>query len=814
MIAFFKDANLTVRVEEFAPKKFLFPLAGGSKTSSLWLGDPYTAIVQVEAAPGAVTLELDQTQEFPDSGTVVVGGQSLTYTGRTNTELTGIPASGPGSIASVISVGNLAYPDYVYDGAANLRIRVTGADLQSGRVLIRLKRADQSIYGLTGGDALYGFSAVSTGVVNAVRLDLQVDVVSGVQEELQDWWLETTPLEVNEPGRVIDNILVRARGSVFRRDQGLPQRLRLLQVEREIAKSPPSWIVGSHRWRDSSSINAVELISARWDPDVARIGIEKFVAGIGDRGDLELVQLEEVQDSIHPRVRRGHYFTGHRGYYLPANDYELEFLPASAASGLEYTLVKVPRSQTPVFVGNWRLDEQGFYESQDVYRYAGHIFDSLVDDLQFTLHRKNRQLVLNQALSPFTIFVGVTTGNAVEYFDLPVHPVDRVISLYIDNPRIYSSSFVFDREQGTLKFSQISGSVAGQPVYAVCEPAVAVLYEIDGSSDRLVQEVDFNPAFSGVSQGHFYLQHRRQKAALLELSVDKPRISIPPTHSSIIGLVAYGPVKYEGDFALLTVIAYSRIPGEIVPGLRLQVIPGSDFQGLVNYKDPLTETVIVTTGGDGRANLVYTPRTNFGTWLDLAVSVATTSVSGDTLLLPAPVPISQIRNAAEGWLVSTYVVRNDNFLLGFAGGNPALGELPFVETGTPGQPDYRTNGQRELWTVSSAPVVPIEAWDAAGRNYDDPLFDGNAVKLIYPDSLPTGSFVGAYFISYVERVTLRLQATDSNVFSNSILVQMEVPGQIFDDPFLILDDDVNGRLNTYRLGVLPPFATQPNASRF
>jgi len=104
-----------------------------------------------------------------------------------------------------------------------------------------------------------------------------------------------------------------------------------------------------------------------------------------------------------------------------------------------------------------------------------------------------------------------------------------------------------------------------------------------------------------------YLQHSRQEVASLTLACDKPRINVPATFSSIVGLVAYGPVYFDGDYSLLQVTAYSEVPGQVVPGAQLEVIADpSTFSGTLNYQDPTAETVTVTTGADGVANLVLT----------------------------------------------------------------------------------------------------------------------------------------------------------------------------------------------------------------
>jgi hypothetical protein len=75
--------------------------------------------------------------------------------------------------------------------------------------------------------------------------------------------------------------------------------------------------------------------------------------------------------------------------------------------------------------------------------------------------------------------------------------------------------------------------------------------------------------------------------------------------------------------------------------------------------------------------------------------------------------------------------------------------------------------------------------------------------LVFAQPLPTISTIGSYFLTFLQRVTLQLQVLDSNVESNTILLQMATPPAIQDNPWLILNSATNGQLNVYRLGYQP-----------
>jgi hypothetical protein len=66
------------------------------------------------ADTGDITFELDNTTNLDDDGTVMVNGNLITYTAISGNTLTGIPASGTGSITETITAG-----DNVWQGSYN-----------------------------------------------------------------------------------------------------------------------------------------------------------------------------------------------------------------------------------------------------------------------------------------------------------------------------------------------------------------------------------------------------------------------------------------------------------------------------------------------------------------------------------------------------------------------------------------------------------------------------------------------------------------------------------------------------------------------
>lgn len=684
MLSFYKDALLTLPISTITPKWFCLPLAGGVKLSSVWLGDSYTSTIAQPVGSGDTTIFLIQADEIPTTGTVQIDLEQITYTGVTTSpaSITGCTRGANATTAAAHLVGAIVYPQITYTSVTgNISVLISG--MPAGPSSLSLS-TPIGIFGPPGVPLLLPITTVQSGVAGAVQINLQLSILAGVQAEYTN--LGVTITLVSRPGDATNayagNIIAQPTGNLYvqQRDQGLQQRLRLLPVNRQVSTNLPGFEWGQYRWRDNTTENAQEIVPTRWDIDTSLIA-QDFIAGVGSIGetnDLEPIELEEDQSSIFLRINRGQYFTGTKRYYLPSDDFNLEFLACYPGLPFTYQLLMPPKEQTPVFVGTWMLDSQGFYEYSLNARYTiPSTFQPSSSQPQFMVDRKTGILTINAAVQKpqTTILLGVLSGGVTEYFDLPIYPVDKIVDLYVGNPTIAITGFTFNSEDGNITFPKMPGTSQGQPLFAVVDAAIAVLYEYDVFDTTEIQNTnipdeedlledtrlttpDLNPAFSGLSNGYVYLQHRVIKPVAVTLSADKPQIPIPPTLSSIIGLIAYGPVYYNGDYALLTATAIGSLPGEIVSGAQLQVIPGGlnqstgqplqsyPFRGLINGLDPNTNTIIVTTGGDGIANMVFQPEPDFGFYIPAATGTPTSSPWVTTSFTVAPTIATYAANIA------------------------------------------------------------------------------------------------------------------------------------------------------------------------
>lgn len=664
MLGWFKNAALTLPIVALTPKWTSIPLKGGQKTTSVWLGDAYTTLVTTAIGAGDTTLYFTQTDELSATGTVQIGLEQISYTGVTGApapSITGCTRGVNSTVAAAHPVGSVVYPQVTYTSGGNISVLVSG--MTNGPTSLSLSTAS-SLFGPPGVPLLLSVSTIASGIAGAIKINLQLTLPAGLEQQYTNLGVTITP--VTRPGNETNGFVTitsQPVGTLYvqQRDQGLKQRLRLLPLNRQVNANLPGFEWGQYRWRDETTENAKEVVPTRWDTDTSLLQ-QDFIGGVGSIGetnDLQPIDLEEKQSSIFLRSQRGQYFTGTKRYYLPSDDFNLEFLPCYPGLPFTYQLLKPPKEQTPVFVGTWRLDSQLFYEYGLNVRYRSPgTFDPNSIEPQFMVDRKTGILTVNSAvqLPRVTVLLGVLSGGVTEYFDMPTYPVDKIVNLYVGNPIVSITNFTFDRENGNVTFPKMFGTSKGQPLFAVVDPAIAVLYEYDVNDATLIQNTnipdeqvllentrllspDLNPAFSGLSDGYVYLQHRVLKPVAVTLSADKPQIPIPPTLNSIIGLIAYGPVFYNGDFSLLTATAIGSLPNEVVPGASLEVIPGGlnsttglplqnyPFRGLLNGVDPNTNHVVVTTGGDGIANLVFQPSPNFGYYIPTAAPWVTPSAT-------------------------------------------------------------------------------------------------------------------------------------------------------------------------------------------
>jgi len=211
MIGFYQDAALQDPAVAATPKRFLLPLAGGVKPGTLYLGDPYTAAVTAPAAIGAAVVSLDQTFQFPASGSAVVyvpaNGSTaasqmvISYTGTSNNSLTGVTG-----ITQTIGDEYLIRPNIVWRSRGNVVFFGSGSDVPNNLLVAFGVPTNPSAscrstaFGVAGGAYISAAQSIAAGTENMMRIDISVTVPPGVQQEFTNWGVSTSLLFAYQSG--------------------------------------------------------------------------------------------------------------------------------------------------------------------------------------------------------------------------------------------------------------------------------------------------------------------------------------------------------------------------------------------------------------------------------------------------------------------------------------------------------------------------------------------------------------------------------------------------------------------------------------
>ena len=822
MLNFYTDSAMTKPIGSAYPKRICIPSSGGSKIVEVYLGDPYKSTLSANTTSGEGTVHLTDTSEFLSTGTARLAGVDFTYTGKTISTLTGCSGTPVATNGSTI----IPHKRYIVSGNIEVFPAFTGFTTEFNIQLAT--NYPTTSFGFAQNGIIYSSSYIDI-LAGSVTVFIQANVVAGSPQEFINWGLATSGFAVRDISDYTTAIdptegLIQPfmYGYVYRDDQSPVFNQRVFQLSRKITNLNPGFTVGSYRWQDEDTINGFGFIPPNWTLNPVTIGAQKFVSGIGYGNDLEMTDVVSViteGTSIYPEITNGQYFYGPYKNYLPASPV-IDILDATV---LTHTLTQTPKPQMPIQIGYWDLNPNNAYIPQFYYTYAGVLLNpdgSPRTDLPayyFSINRSNSVVTLSQTLPIQSSFVGALSGTT-STFKLPGYPITDILSAYANyggsKPNIYSTVTNINTISRTVTVT-IPGGNIGDPIFITYTPRLMCLYDTGGES-RIEESVDLNPAVAGIAQGYYYIEHRSRTLGNIQLIADKPEEIIPPSFSATAEMVAYGPVYFKGDYVVLTGSTYSVGGQEVMPGLTLNVLVDADFTGQINYQNPQcnaypdASTVTVVTGGDGKVNFIYTPDPNgLGFYTPISVAygslsgMATTTVTNDTIVLPEPVPLSQILNVTDGWMVYTYQVMSNQPFYGQVGANTALGEVPWATTGTIGTTTWKTNGMIVPFYVGSEYMFPIDAKDSSGYSYTNMSFNGNVSKLVYPTTLvlSDSTTVGALYVNMLQRVTIQLQDPVTGIYSNPVLLQMQTPSAILESQqWLVLNNATTGILNQFRLG--------------
>ena len=606
MIGFYQDAALQDPAVAATPKRFLLPLAGGVKPGTLYLGDPYTATVTASAAIGAAVVSLDQTFQFPALGSAVVyvpaNGSTaasqmvISYTGTSNNSLTGVTG-----ITQTIGDEYLIRPNIVWRSRGNVVFFGSGSDVPNNLLVAFGVPTNPSAscrstaFGVAGGAYISAPQSIAAGAENMMRIDIGVTVPPGVQQEFTNWGVSTSSFFAYQSGNTSAipttalGVVPMASGYVIRRDQMLPLAARLLPSNRQVSATTPGFVIGQYRWRDEDEINAAALVPIEWDADVNAIGIDKFTCGIGDNNDLQPLEFVEGTgndaNSVFLQIQDGSYFAGPVRYFLPGTP-GLEFHPGTV---LTHVLANQPNPNKLIFVGTWQQDSDGFYSVATSYRYQASAY---VNDgsPQFQLNQATKTITINQPLAQQTLFLGVLGGTGNDTFNLPVYPIYSIQNMYIalggDLGTAALNSFDFDSDDGTVSVTSTPGGLytPGQPVYAVCNPAIALQYELAPQTYATTHTYRLSTAGQGLVQ------------ALASLNPSQ-------TYSS--GIWVDGALAYNlGASYNVLVVDRATMVNESFTTFEIMGSQAAEAEVMANFLNSLdsNKIVIIVSYGDPQSN--------------------------------------------------------------------------------------------------------------------------------------------------------------------------------------------------------------------
>ena len=846
MLGFFSDENLQHPITSLTPKIFVLDETGDVSVGSVYLGDPYTCLVLTNATSGANHIVVNQITELlvPGSGFVTIGSTviNLSWTSATILDTGGFILSGLTGLSQNVPAGTILHPSAVWISNDSVVIVPRGDDLSTGLLELSLSPTIsltdnpwETSFGVIGGPCLFGTDTLvsSTKYKIDIKLSYFVNNPTVFPYESTVWGLtinsgsfykvdagDSLPIPNHLTG-----VLPIFYGYTIVNDTSLGQPIRILPLERKLDRETPGFIIGNYRWRDSKNINSMFLSPTKWDSDLSTIPDTDFVSGIGDGDDLKSLSLTIDGNNINLNIQDGTYFDGPNRFYLPGRKV-LEFFSGTITT---LNISETPTWPVPIFVGVWQRDDNGFYTVLKSYRYQAGSFSGSSN--QFKLNRITRVITINHVQTSNTLTLGISSGSGTDNLYLPVYPVQNLTSVYYypsgSTSPVYltTSDYTFAPNKGQIQITGITEKYV--VIKADYTPSVAVLYESSGSTREI--PININPAYSGLSSGFLYLENRDLEPKSVVLSCDKSEIITPATFDSVIPTVSYGPVYYSGDYALISATVYGPLANETVPDVNLQVIPGTDWTGTLNYINPTITPMSVITGANGVVNMIYTPEIKGGQFYIPTSSgiidnpptggLQTTTIVNDTLVLPELVPYNEMYDGTN-WNIILYTIYNNNPILGMVG---ATGdEVLWVEEGIPGQLSYKTNGLIQLPgdvnfdTPGTRPSptnwdqTPLTVLDENGNPSSNAFFTGSVAAIVYNQAIPASSEIGAYYLIFSgKKVSLRLQINGTSIFSNTLVIQLGPVPYITNNPWLIINGIMDteelpqlrqGNLDQYKLG--------------
>ena len=329
---------------------------------------------------------------------------------------------------------------------------------------------------------------------------------------------------------------------------------------------------------------------------------------------------------------------------------------------------------------------------------------------------------------------------------------------YLVNYQISGLSYTLEGRTGLLTVPELSGihRVEADLRYT---RGLLLCYEPSGSSEFVhrASGLNLNPLSHGVENGIIWAGMFPLRPARIKLETSRSK--------NDDGTI--GPVYAGNDFLVVNARILSDNGAPVPQETVTLVLENPVNAGFINAEDPGPEFITRVSDGTGTARFVYTPP---DTIHGLGYFIPSGNLVGSGLILVNDIPIEEVWSEAEGYKSLLFSVYNDDTYTTYSQTSGAL--------------DFSADGRFELVTVlSGGDVGTYSHWDALEPTV---LLDSDGVvvtasgsrisQIIYaPSSIPTGTDIGAYFVSVERRVSIGAMIPGSNIASESVEVIVGIP---------------------------------------
>jgi hypothetical protein len=329
---------------------------------------------------------------------------------------------------------------------------------------------------------------------------------------------------------------------------------------------------------------------------------------------------------------------------------------------------------------------------------------------------------------------------------------------YLVNYRVSGVSQTLDTLTGLLTVPALSG--IHRVEYDVnYKRGILLCYEPSGITEFIYRadEININPLAHGTDQGIVWASMFPLHPAKIKLETSR--------NKNDDGTI--GPVYAGNDFLVVNAKVLNEKGAPVPQEVVTLVLENPINAGYVNAESPGLELITRVSDGTGVARFVYTPP---DTIQGLGYFVSSGSLVGSGLVLTSDIPIEEVWDATAGYKTLLFSVYNDDLYTTYSEVSGAFdftadGRFELVTVISGG-----TSGVYSIWTA----IEPVALLDS--NNLVVTASGSRVSQIVYaPNSIPTGTDIGSYFVSVERRISVGAMIPGSNIASESLEVIVGIP---------------------------------------